>query len=448
MNKKHRTLYSVLGVSPEAPDTVIKAAYRALAKQYHPDANSSNGDQSAAFLELQSAYEVLSDPSLRAAYDRQIGVEEEGQDYTDAEEDTAASIDPDETWAIRRNEYPNIDELYDHLSRYSVPLANHFRLGVIGGDFGSDPELYADGLEAAYFNKYFGSDPRVQALARTLLTRNLREAAKELNEAQKRGLLSGEQQLRAFVAKLKSKYGLRQDTQRGADQSATTQPVREKKPLRGLAVLLIASVAVFSAFVMLLQSSHSPSPSPPLISPTSEAPSSGGTTTLTPQVEIVPPSLEVQPKDGASISDEVFAVPDTGSDTVTSNETVLTPQLQPSPEPQASASQENQADTRPLPPESITTLVQRIRTCWIIPAGAREANIKVKLKIKFNRDGSLASTPEVLNGPGDYLFGATARSAIEAVTTCQKYNFFPPDQYGAWKELTLNFDPNMFATDQ
>ena len=106
---------------------------------------------------------------------------------------------------------------------------------------------------------------------------------------------------------------------------------------------------------------------------------------------------------------------------------------------------ESQTDTRSLSPESIAAFVQRIRTCWVIPPGAREANIKVKLKIRFNRDGSLASTPEVLNGPGGKLFSKTARTAIDAVTACQKYDFFPSDQYGAWQELVLNFDPNMFS---
>lgn len=48
-----RSLYSVLGLAPDAPHAVIKAAYRALAKQYHPDgAGAGNPEAAAKFIEL------------------------------------------------------------------------------------------------------------------------------------------------------------------------------------------------------------------------------------------------------------------------------------------------------------------------------------------------------------------------------------------------------------
>lgn len=59
-------LYEVLGVDSDSPEEMIKAAYRSLAQQYHPD--KCRGD-SARFLEIQGAYEVLSDPERRKAYD-------------------------------------------------------------------------------------------------------------------------------------------------------------------------------------------------------------------------------------------------------------------------------------------------------------------------------------------------------------------------------------------
>lgn len=60
--------YAVLGIPPNATPEDIKRAYRALVRQWHPDVNP---DPSAAdrFREIQHAYEVLSDPSRRAAYD-------------------------------------------------------------------------------------------------------------------------------------------------------------------------------------------------------------------------------------------------------------------------------------------------------------------------------------------------------------------------------------------
>ncbi len=64
-----RDYYDVLGVSRQASQDEIKRAFRRLARQYHPDVNKSP-DAEAKFKEINEAYEVLSDPDKRAAYDR------------------------------------------------------------------------------------------------------------------------------------------------------------------------------------------------------------------------------------------------------------------------------------------------------------------------------------------------------------------------------------------
>lgn len=62
--------YDILGVSPRADDDAIKKAYRALAKEYHPDRNADNARMTDRFKEISSAYALLSDPAQRARYDR------------------------------------------------------------------------------------------------------------------------------------------------------------------------------------------------------------------------------------------------------------------------------------------------------------------------------------------------------------------------------------------
>lgn len=60
--------YAKLGVPPSATPEQIKAAYRKKAAQYHPDKNQS-ADAPLRFREVQEAYELLSDPERRMAYD-------------------------------------------------------------------------------------------------------------------------------------------------------------------------------------------------------------------------------------------------------------------------------------------------------------------------------------------------------------------------------------------
>ncbi|QBR94325.1 molecular chaperone DnaJ [Nocardioides euryhalodurans] len=62
-------LYDLLGVSRDADADAIKKAYRRLARQYHPDVNPEPASKEK-FAEVSRAYEVLSDPQKRAAYDR------------------------------------------------------------------------------------------------------------------------------------------------------------------------------------------------------------------------------------------------------------------------------------------------------------------------------------------------------------------------------------------
>jgi len=67
-----RDYYEILGVSKDASNADIKAAYRKLALKYHPDRNPDNKEAEEKFKEAAEAYEVLSNPQKRAQYD-QVG---------------------------------------------------------------------------------------------------------------------------------------------------------------------------------------------------------------------------------------------------------------------------------------------------------------------------------------------------------------------------------------
>jgi molecular chaperone DnaJ len=62
--------YDLLGVQRTADLTTIKAAYRKLAKEYHPDRHNGCSEREARFKAINEAYDCLKDPQKRAAYDR------------------------------------------------------------------------------------------------------------------------------------------------------------------------------------------------------------------------------------------------------------------------------------------------------------------------------------------------------------------------------------------
>ncbi len=62
--------YETLGVSKSASASDIKKAYYQLAKQYHPDTNKNDPSAKEKFVEIQQAYEILSDDTKRRDYDQ------------------------------------------------------------------------------------------------------------------------------------------------------------------------------------------------------------------------------------------------------------------------------------------------------------------------------------------------------------------------------------------
>ena len=70
--KRSMTLYCILGVSSDADEDTIRAAYRVLARRYHPDLGGASSSEK--FREVTEAYETLMDPQRRESYDRSLAI--------------------------------------------------------------------------------------------------------------------------------------------------------------------------------------------------------------------------------------------------------------------------------------------------------------------------------------------------------------------------------------
>src|ERR1700733_1105243 len=77
---KFQDYYIVLGIEPRSDSETIQAAYTRLAQKYHPN-NAETGDEEK-FDQINAAYEILSDPTLRLEFDKIKGVDQDAGNPT------------------------------------------------------------------------------------------------------------------------------------------------------------------------------------------------------------------------------------------------------------------------------------------------------------------------------------------------------------------------------
>ena len=98
------TLYQIVGVDPQADSNSIRAAYRRLARRYHPDLNPNLKDATIRMSRLNLAYEVLISSESRARYHRYILTEKHKQDKKSSRREGASRThDRSEIRSIRRS---------------------------------------------------------------------------------------------------------------------------------------------------------------------------------------------------------------------------------------------------------------------------------------------------------------------------------------------------------
>lgn len=91
---EHPDFYAILGVDVSASTSQIKAAFRKAAKANHPDQTGDDEYAASRFRTYQQAYEVLSDPAKRAAYDRERAAASSAAAGTQPETDGSSPSGP------------------------------------------------------------------------------------------------------------------------------------------------------------------------------------------------------------------------------------------------------------------------------------------------------------------------------------------------------------------
>ncbi len=101
----------------------------------------------------------------------------------------------------------------------------------------------------------------------------------------------------------------------------------------------------------------------------------------------------------------------------------------------------NSGNTARLSQSEIDALRARLMALWNPPVGAQDADsFQITIRIKFKRDGTLASGPQVLTSGDGARFNAMRDSAARAVLVGQPYTMLRPDHYDIWKEIDFTFD--------
>jgi len=120
-------LYEVLGVSPQAEDIVIRAAYRALAQRYHPDKSDEPKETAALRMRsIQEAYQVLSDPVSRAAYDASLETNADGFHISSRAPHSIANLEAN-AWEILLRLHPELGSNLSKLETKQMHLAKTYR---------------------------------------------------------------------------------------------------------------------------------------------------------------------------------------------------------------------------------------------------------------------------------------------------------------------------------
>jgi len=101
-----------------------------------------------------------------------------------------------------------------------------------------------------------------------------------------------------------------------------------------------------------------------------------------------------------------------------------------------------------LSQSEIDALRARLMALWNPPVGMQDAEqTQVTIRIRFRKDGTLATGPQVITSGSGAQFNAMRDSAVRAVFVGQPYTMLRPEHYDLWKEIDFTFDTRQMFHD-
>lgn len=215
--------YSILGVLPDAEDIVIKAAYKALVNRFHPDKWASDPHEAhRRTVELNEAYDVLSDPVKRYQYDQQRSPKKGSYENDETLDDSFDSevTRLEECWTVAVEIYPDLAQIKEKLAKTAHRLAFAFMVMLIETKKYQERGKIADAMEQAFLERYFGTDSRIILYAKELISFGYKDAIKGLNRYV--DVMGSDVPAELIIKKIEEQYSLsarrEQSTQRTNSQ--------------------------------------------------------------------------------------------------------------------------------------------------------------------------------------------------------------------------------------
>lgn len=239
--------YAILGVHPSAEEAVISAAYRALAKLYHPDLYKG-GDAADRMAKINEAYETLSDKEKRKEYDatRSNNLPEDDPIFDNTEYNDEEFFGED--WSLAMEYYPEAAKEAKELAKISTKLAFAYKAYLIDTKSFNKHKAVFWRFRREFLSSYFGKNAELQLFARRLIEKGEKEALLDLNKAVK--VLGSSVDPERVIRKLAEKYGFSYTTTLGIQDSS--DPRYEETPVGTAWLLWLLGILGITLFLLVI----------------------------------------------------------------------------------------------------------------------------------------------------------------------------------------------------